>query len=260
MIFGAGVLSTFYAAKLQACGHDVTSLARGRQAEQIRDDGLVVQERGRGCLWARVSVIETLEPDQFCDYVLVLMRNEQVESVLHSLATNKATPSLVFMFNNLAGPQRLIDVLGPERVMLGFPGPAGERTPDGTVMATALPALIQKTTVGELDGRFTPRVQLLATALQEAGVPSAISSDMDGWLKTHVALVSSIADAFYTAGGDLKVLANSRFQLIAMLRSIRKGCRSPRKGWWSAMPASRRKLPRLSMDDRERTLELYCDC
>ena len=261
LIFGTGVLGTFNAAELQAGGHDVTVLARGHRAVQLRDDGLVVQERGRGCLRTRVSVIETLEPDQCYDYVLVLVlvRNEQVESVLHSLAANKATPSLVFMFNNLAGPQRLIDVLRPERVVLGSPGSAGERTPDGTVMATVLPALIQKTTVGELDGRFTPRVQLLAAALQEAGFPSAISSHMDAWLKTHVALVSSIADAFYAAGGDLKVLANSRFQVIAMLRSIRKGYRSPLQDLWSAMPASRRKLPRLSMDDRGRTLEIHCD-
>ena len=73
------------------------------------------------------------------------------------------------MFNNLAGPQRLIDVLGRERVVLGFPGAAGERASHGTVVATVLPALIQKTTVGELNRRPTPRVRLLAAALQEAG-------------------------------------------------------------------------------------------
>ena len=222
LIFGAGVLGTFYATELQACGHDVTILARGRRAVQIRDYGLVVQGRGRRCLRARASVIETLGPEQSYDYVLVLVRNDQVESVLPSLAANKATPSLVFMFNNLAGPQRLIDVLGRERVVLGFPGAAGERTSDGTVVATVLPALIQKTTVGELDGLRTPRVRLLAAALQEAGVPTAISSNMDAWLKTHVALVSPISDAFYAAGSDLKILAASRFQVFAVLRSIRK--------------------------------------
>ena len=203
LIFGAGVLGTFYAAKLQACGHDVTILARGRRAAQVRGDGLVVRQRGRGCLRARPGVIETLGPDQSYDYVLVLVRNEQVESVLPSLAANKATPCLVFMFNNLAGPQRLIDVLGRERVMLGFPGAAGERAADGTVVATVLPALMQKTTLGEVDGSSSPRVRLFAAALQEAGFPTAISSHMDAWLKTHVALVSPIADAFYAAGSDL---------------------------------------------------------
>ena len=126
LIFGAGVLGTSCAAKLQACGHDVTILARGRRAVPVRDDGLMVQQRGRGCLRARPSVTATLGPDQSYDYVLVLVRTDQVESVLPSLAANKALPSLVFMFNNLAGPQRLIDVLGRECVRLGFPGAAGE--------------------------------------------------------------------------------------------------------------------------------------
>ena len=74
---------------------------------------------------------------------LVLVRNDPVESVLPSLAANKASPSFVFMFNNLGGPQRPIDVPGPDRVMLGFKGAAGERTADG-VVATLLPTLNQK--------------------------------------------------------------------------------------------------------------------
>ena len=163
LIFGAGVLGTFYAVKLLAGGHDVTILARGGRAAQIRVDGLVVQEYRRSCLRVRIRVIETMAADQAYDHVLVLVRNDQVESVLPSLAANKATPSFVFMFNNLAGPQRLVDVLGRKRVLLGFPGAAGERAVDGSVVATVLPALIQKTTVGELDGRSTPRVRGLTT-------------------------------------------------------------------------------------------------
>ena len=222
LIFGAGVLGSFYAVKLLACGHEVTVLARGRRAEQLRAEGLVVQEYERSCLRARVDVIESLHPDAFYDHALVLVRNDQVESVLPSLTANKATRSLVFMFNNLAGPQRLIDVLGHDRVVLGFPGAAGERAADGSVVATVLPSLIQKTTVGEIDGRASPRIRALAAALKEAGFPTAISSHMDAWLKSHVALVSPIADAFYAAGGDLKSLAVSRSRVTAMLHSVRR--------------------------------------
>ena len=60
---------------------------------------------------------------------------------------------------------------------------------------------------------------------------------MDAWLKTHVALVSPIADAFYAAGGDLKVLANSRFQVSAMLHSIRKAFAALRAQGVSVTPA-----------------------
>ena len=101
-------------------------------------------------------MIESLDPESSCEPVLVLLRNDRVEPVLPSLAANKATPSLVFIFKNLGGPQRLVDVLGSDRVVLGFPGAAGERAADGSVVATVLPALIQKTTGGEIDGRFTP--------------------------------------------------------------------------------------------------------
>ena len=81
---------------------------------------------------------------------------------------------------------------------------------------------MQETTIGESNGHPTPRERPLAAALQEAGFPTAISSNMNAWLKTHVALVSPIADAFYTAGADLRVLADSRSQVIALLGYIRK--------------------------------------
>ena len=242
LIFGAGVLGSFYAVKLLAAGHEVTVLARGRRAAQLRADGLVVQEYGRSCLRAPVSVIESVGPESSYDHVLVLVRNDQVESVLPSLAANKATPSLVFMFNNLGGPQRLVDVLGPDRVVLGFPGAAGERAADGSVVATVLPALIQKTTVGEINGRFTSRIRALSAALKDAGFPTTLSSRMDAWLKTHVALVSPIADAFYATGGDLRLLADSRPRVIAMLRSIRQALLALRAQGIPVTPTRMRSL------------------
>ncbi len=216
------MLGSFYAVKLLGCGHDVTLLARGRRASQLRADGLVVQEQGRTRLRAQVNVIETLEPQATFDYVLVLVRNEQVESVLPLLAASKAASSMVFMFNNLAGPERLIEALGQERVLLGFPGAAGQRAADGSVVATVLPALMQMTTIGELDGRLTLRARRLATALKDAGFPTALSRNMDAWLKTHVALVSPVADAFYAAGSDMTALSNSRPRVLALLHSIRQ--------------------------------------
>jgi 2-dehydropantoate 2-reductase len=187
-------------------------------------------------------VIDSLDPASSYEHVLVLVRNDQVESVLPSLAANKATPSVVFMFNNLVGPQRLVDVLGRDRVVLGFPGAAGERAADGSVVATVLPALIQKTTVGEIDGRFTPRIRALAAALREAGFPTAISGRMDAWLKTHVALVCPIADAFYAASGDLRTLADSSSRVITMLRAIRQAFSALRAQGIPVTPAKLRSL------------------
>ena len=58
-------------------------------------------------------------------------QRQSPEEAAQEVLANKATPSLVFMFNNLDGPARLIDVLGRERVLLGFRGAAGERLASG---------------------------------------------------------------------------------------------------------------------------------
>jgi 2-dehydropantoate 2-reductase len=133
-------------------------------------------------------------------------------------------------------------VLGRERVVLGFPGEAGERGTEGGVVVTVLPAWIQKTTVGEVDGRSTPRIRALAAALKEAGIPTVISSQMDAWPKTHVALLSPIADAPYAASGDLNVLADSRSRVIAMLRAIRQAFSALRAHGIPVTPARLRGL------------------
>ena len=74
-------------------------------------------------------------------------------------------PHVLFMVNNAAGPGEIVHALGPERVLLGFPGAGGQR--DGHVVRTNLVSgLIQPTTFGELDGRITPRLRRIAAAFR----------------------------------------------------------------------------------------------
>jgi 2-dehydropantoate 2-reductase len=51
---------------------------------------------------------------------------------------------------------------------------------------------------------------------------------MDAWLKTHIALVSPIANAIYMAGGDNRQLARDRAGVALMLRAIREGFQAVR--------------------------------
>ncbi len=126
------------------------------------------------------------------------------------------------MINNPSGPQALIDAVGRERVLLGFPGAGGER--DGEIIRFRIVAgFLQPTTLGELDGERTPRVQEIYRQLRLAGFPVSISSNMDAWLKTHVAVVSPVANAIYLAGGSNYQLAHTRDGLVLMLRAIREG-------------------------------------
>jgi 2-dehydropantoate 2-reductase len=169
-----------------------------------------------------VGLTEQLTADDCYDLVLVVVRKNQLPDVLPCLAVNRPSPAFLFMVNNASGPEPLIQAVGRERVLLGFAGAGGTR--EGHVVTTImLSGESQPTTIGELDGRTTPRLEAVTEALRGAGFPTAIEAHMDAWLKTHVALVSPIANAIYLAGGSNYRLANTPDGLLLLRRAICEG-------------------------------------
>ncbi|MAT43036.1 MAG: ketopantoate reductase [Anaerolineaceae bacterium] len=224
LVIGAGVLGSLYAARLQNSGQDVTVLARGKRLTQLRENGIVLtNESGHEKSITPMRVIEAIDPEEFFDFALVLVRKNQMKEVLPLLRDNVGVQSFVFMSNNAVGPVEYIQTVGNERVLLGFPGAGGSRDENGEVTYSIVPGEIQSTTIGELNGQRTERVEQLSRLLNQAGFPTVISENMDAWLKTHVALVSPVANAIYLAAGDPYRLANTRDGLVLMVRAIREG-------------------------------------
>lgn len=225
LVLGAGVLGSLYAARLQTAGNDVTILARGERAEQIQQHGIILEndQTGERSI-TTLRVIETLDPTEPFAFTLVIVRKNQLPSVLPILAASHATPNILFMVNNAAGPQEMIDALGQERILLGFPGAGGERV-GNVVRCSLVSSQTQPTTIGELNGEFSARLHRLQLLLREAGFPVTMERNMDAWLKTHVSVVSPIANALYLAGGSNYQLAQTRDGLIQMVRAIKEGQR-----------------------------------
>lgn len=224
LVCGAGVLGTLYAARLKASGRQVSILARGERLEQIRRDGLLLEDARSGQQAAvPIDAVTELAPGDDYDLVIVLVRREQVAALLPLLSRNTRIPGFLFMVNNVMGPGEYIAALGKERILLGFAGASGQRLGDGRVRYTVLPGFLQTTSVGELDGRQTPRIRRIAAALEDAGFSTTIRPQMDAWLKTHVALVSPLANAILMAGGDNHRLAAGRSSLALLLQAIREG-------------------------------------
>lgn len=225
LVYGAGVLGSLYAGRFSQAGFDVTLLAREQRLEDLRRHGLLLIEDGaEQPEQIPVQVTNRLDPDDAYDLVLVVVRKNQVESVLPTLAANRRTPNILFLVNNAAGPGRLTDTLGAERVLLGFPGAGGQREAGGLVRYR-LASAVQPTTIGELDGRTTPRLAQIEEALRSAGLPVTVCRRIDAWLKTHVALVSPLANAIYLAGGSNYRLAETRDGLVLLVRAVKEGLR-----------------------------------
>lgn len=223
LFYGVGPLGSLYAARLQESGQDVSVLARGQRLADIRKYGIVLKDAATGHqTTTRTNVVEQLESADAYDLVVVLMRKNKISAILPVLAENQNTPNVLFMCNNAAGPDEMINALGRERVLLGFAGAGGYR--EGHIVTyKVVSGRRQPTMFGELDGRTAPRLEQIAEAFKGAGFPVAISHNVDAWLKTHVAEVSPVANALYMTGVDNYRLARTRDGVVLMVRALKEG-------------------------------------
>ncbi|MEO8974097.1 MAG: 2-dehydropantoate 2-reductase N-terminal domain-containing protein [Ktedonobacteraceae bacterium] len=220
LVYGAGVIGSVYAALLQASGCNVVLLARGQRADALRLHGLLLEDAASGKRTTTpIAIIDHLAPTESYDLVIVTVRLDQVASVLPSLAANHSIPTVLFMLNNPAGMQPL-EMLEAQRIVLGFPGVGGTR--QGEVVRYVL-IRQQQTTIGEVDGQVTPRIQEIATLLRKAGFSVAPSPDIQAALKTHAVFVSCIAAALAMEGGDSVRLGHSHKSVVMMVKAIREG-------------------------------------
>jgi 2-dehydropantoate 2-reductase len=221
LVYGAGVQGSVYAARLSQAGNMVSILARGSRTEQIRVHGIVLRELPHGIESATpVALVERLEPEDDYELVIVTVRRNQLADLLPELAANSRVSTFLFLLNNATGFQEIMELLGPSRVMAGFPSVGGSRM-EHIVSYRLIPE--QPTTLGELNGTLSKRLMTIREVIGRAGFPVAISQHIDAWLKAHVVFIISVVGALYLAGGDSYRLANTPNAVRLMVQSIREG-------------------------------------
>ena len=220
-VIGAGVLGSLYAARFAAAGQTITLVARGDRLTQLQHGPIqILNEDNDTRAAATVEVVANLDPDADYDLALVVVRADQIDALLPALSANRGVKTFLFLHNRAAGHAALAQAVGPERMLLGFPGAGGWLDGD-TARYRLIPE--QPTTIGEPDGSLSPRLRQIAKALESAGFTVALSRHMDDWLKTHAMLVTAIAGAIYLGHGSTAVVARSRDVIRTLVRGIRQG-------------------------------------
>ncbi|WP_327672701.1 MULTISPECIES: 2-dehydropantoate 2-reductase N-terminal domain-containing protein [unclassified Streptomyces] len=206
LVYGAGVLGSLFAARMHEAGHDVTLLARGERLAALRQHGVQLAE-GHSPAVRRVPVTVVEHPDSGYDLITVYVRTHQVDAVLESLA--RVEGDVLFLHNWAAGPQPLGEVIGRERVLLGFPTAAG--TMDGDVVRYRKTNFMTRRVampISEPDGRTTPRLERIVETFRAAGINVKAEPQMDAWLKTHAAFEVPLGQAVHAAGGPAQLAAD----------------------------------------------------
>jgi 2-dehydropantoate 2-reductase len=220
LVIGAGVNGSAISAGLFRGGVDVTVLARGKRFEELSADGIVIENSfNQKRTVTRVPVIDRLSPEEFYDYVLVVVRKNQVADLLPLLAEN-CSPNIVFMGNNLTGPGEFVKALGKERVMMAGVYAAGKR--EGSLIR----AIVIKSAAspfGEIDGRITPRLERLAEIFHQAGFRVDLSRNIVDYQMTHGVGVAIIIALVIKHGGDVRKLARATQDLKLYVTARREG-------------------------------------
>jgi ketopantoate reductase len=242
LVYGAGPLGSFLASRLHDAGHGVSLLARGQRLADLREHGIVLvdTETGKETV-TRLNIVERLDPQDAYDLVMVVMRKNRALEILPILAANDRTPNVLFLMNNAAGPDALTQALGTDRVMTGFPMVAGYRR--GHVVHYLFggqPGKPVKIPIGEADGSVCSRTRVVAAVLGTMeGFEAEIRTDMDAWLKTHVALLMpSLAPAMRAAGRDNVRMGRTRDAVVLAVRAIHEGFAVVRKLGYPIVPSS----------------------
>ena len=224
LVYGAGVIGSIFAGKLAKTGYAITILARGNRYREIIKNGIILENSlNNKSDTINTKVIDTLDENDVYDYIIVVVQNNQINDILPVLAKNKSR-NIVFVVNNPLGYEHWVNIIGYERIMIGFPSAGGERI-NGVVnyfIGKGIVKLFQSTTFGELNGKKTERLKKLFFAFKKSGFSPSISNKMDWWQKTHVSVILPIAKALYRYQSNNYELAKSYKTLKNMIFATRE--------------------------------------
>ena len=146
LIYGAGVLGCNLARNFFRAGKDVTLLARGSWAEEIKKNGLWINDKFSPFVSVtKVPVVTELKPEDDYDVIFVVMRCSQVWAVTETLRASRVK-NIVFVGNNVRATE-IASFLPEKNVMFAFSLSAGHRERDRVVSID-----LKKITIGQLSG------------------------------------------------------------------------------------------------------------
>lgn len=229
LVLGAGVLGCNLAKNLYCSGKDVTLLARGNWAKEIRENGLRIKNKFSPRMSvSRVPVVTGLEPDDLYDVIFVVVRYTQIESIIETLQANK-TKNIVFVGNNVRAAE-MAARLPEKNVMFAFASSAGHRESDHVASAD-----LRKMTIGQLVGAQSNE-KLIGQIFDGTKYKITYEPNMGDYLLCHAAFVIPAVFACYKTDGNLKKVKKDNAYLNRLIDANIEGYRAIKNAGHEILP------------------------
>lgn len=224
LVYGAGIQGSLLAHVLARANQDVTVLARGRRAEELRDSGLVIRHYLQFKTTVDpVKVITELVPGDRYDVIFVTMKYTDFPQVLPALAQN-CSEKIVLVGNNATASdmQAYLEAHSGQRkqIAFGFQMSGGSR---GDKRITAIRFNAGSMAVGVLGGGEVPFKPLLDQMFKNSKYKIQYERNIDAWLKSHMISVIPLNLAAVIKNNQFKSVARDNKLLKQVVDAMDEG-------------------------------------
>ena len=175
LVLGAGAVGGYFGARLAEGGHDVTFVARGKNLEALRRDGLTVRLAERTLHLAPVHAVGDPAHAPRPDLVLVCVKSYDTAAAAAALRPVVGPETIVLSLQNgIENEEVLARALGLPPLMIAFTRIGVALVAPATIEYSGRGTIV----FGEPDGRETSRARRVAEALAAAGVPYQLHSEI----------------------------------------------------------------------------------
>jgi len=175
-VIGAGSLGSAIGGTLAAAGNDVVLVTRNQaHVDAVNASGLVLDD-GETQRKILVSAATGYDHIESVDLAIVLVKSFDTQAAIESaIPVLRPDTTVMTLQNGVGCEQTIAEVIGAERVVAGRTFIGGRITAPGVV---EFGVVGRRTTIGELDGSVTPRIQTIAGTFERAGIAVDVSTDI----------------------------------------------------------------------------------
>lgn len=244
LVYGAGVIGSYLTHVLERGGNDVTILARGKRAEELEKEGLVIRHYfQRKTTVDRIRVIRTLDTDDNYDLIFVVMKYTDFSAVLPILANNKSRNIVIIGNNtNAHDMQNYLNEHSdiPKNIAFGFQTSAGSRE-NGRIVCIRGGG--GQMVLGGLEGPIPFKADL-DQVFSKTKYKLVYHEYIDAWLKNHIMPIIALNFVTVIHERQMKKIARDDKLLRQMIAAMDEGFRVLEALGYPLTPAAQASLIR----------------
>ncbi len=177
-VLGAGAMGSLFGGILAEAGHQVWLVDVWKEhVESIREKGLRIKGPGADRVVRNLEAVSSAQEAGEAELVIVFVKSTVTEEAVSTAKCLFGPRTLVLTLQNgLGNVERIGKVIGFQNVLAGVTAQGATVLSPGEIYHAGQGL----TTVGELQGEVTPRVEKVSAMLNEAGIQTQVSGNVMG--------------------------------------------------------------------------------